>query len=145
MATKDSSSGDSKAEPASRYEARRVGDAIYDRVVAHTDRDGRNLSGIFSVLPSKKDYADYYILIKQPMALDIIRQKLNVTPTGPDWQPPKRKGPQSKKSPEKDGSTQQGYLNVDEVFGDFELMWNNAKTCELSPQNWQPKRKLMFS
>lgn len=123
-------SGESVTHSSSRYEARRVGDSIYDDVVKHTDREGRNVSEMFAVLPSRKDYPDYYILIKQPMALDMIAQKLSMTPTGPDWQPPKKRGP--KKANDKDTAAGQGYNDVDEVLHDFELVWKNAKKCESS-------------
>ncbi|KAI8621064.1 hypothetical protein BC830DRAFT_1164051 [Chytriomyces sp. MP71] len=39
--------------------------------------DGRNLAALFLSLPSKAMYPDYYILIKHPIALNIMQAKIN--------------------------------------------------------------------
>ncbi|KAJ3249562.1 hypothetical protein HDU78_000089 [Chytriomyces hyalinus] len=39
--------------------------------------DGRNLAALFLSLPSKTMYPDYYVLIKHPIALNIMQAKIN--------------------------------------------------------------------
>lgn len=41
----------------------------------HTDKQGRLVSELFLELPSKDDYPDYYVLIKNPIALDEIMER----------------------------------------------------------------------
>ena len=38
--------------------------------------DGRNLIDIFMVLPSKKDYPDYYHVISEPIDMSMIEAKI---------------------------------------------------------------------
>lgn len=45
---------------------------MYETVSNYIDLKGRQLSVIFSKLPSKTDYPDYYEVIKQPLDLDKI-------------------------------------------------------------------------
>lgn len=49
---------------------------FFDNIVLLTDSDGDPISGPFLQLPSKKMYPDYFDDIKQPIALDKIRQKV---------------------------------------------------------------------
>ncbi|TPX43013.1 hypothetical protein SeLEV6574_g05290 [Synchytrium endobioticum] len=50
--------------------------SILKRITTHTDEEGRVLSEMFEELPDRKTYADYYQEIKNPICLDIIREKL---------------------------------------------------------------------
>ncbi|KAJ3194662.1 hypothetical protein HDU82_002374 [Entophlyctis luteolus] len=43
----------------------------------YSDESGRNLAVLFNALPNKQLYPDYYIVIKQPTALNIMQQKIN--------------------------------------------------------------------
>jgi Bromodomain len=45
----------------------------YRRLSPHADGSDRLLSRLFQELPDQKDYADYYQIIKNPMALDNIQ------------------------------------------------------------------------
>lgn len=49
---------------------------IFDLVTNYVNEDGRPLSDIFAVKPSKKLYPDYYVLIKHPIALDVIKKRI---------------------------------------------------------------------
>lgn len=49
---------------------------LYDGLIGYTDAKGRQLSAVFTKLPSKTDYPDYYEVIKQPLDLDKIGVKL---------------------------------------------------------------------
>jgi ATP-dependent helicase STH1/SNF2 len=74
---------------------------LVDAAMSVTDEEtGRKLTDIFAVLPSKSMYPDYYMVIKDPMALDIIQKKI-------------RAG---------------RYRSINDVKADFDLMWSNAKT-----------------
>ncbi|KAI5474907.1 ATP-dependent helicase STH1/SNF2 [Pseudohyphozyma bogoriensis] len=61
---------------------------------------GHQCSGLFNVLPAKRDYPDYYILIKNPISLKEIKKKVN---TG-------------------------GYQTVTQFQSDIHLMLRNAMT-----------------
>ncbi|KAI6178614.1 hypothetical protein M3Y98_00519700 [Aphelenchoides besseyi] len=50
---------------------------ILDRINDFQNANGRVLSTIFQRLPSKTEYPDYYDVIKKPMDLQKIRQKIN--------------------------------------------------------------------
>ncbi|KAI8350693.1 hypothetical protein B0O80DRAFT_389041, partial [Mortierella sp. GBAus27b] len=60
---------------------------------------GRVISDLFMELPDREDYPDYYMTIKNPIALDIIRKKIN---SG-------------------------AYKTLGSFEDDFELMFENAK------------------
>jgi hypothetical protein len=47
-----------------------------DALVVVTDDAGRVLSDVFMVLPSKRDYPDYYTVTQQPMAFRLIQKRL---------------------------------------------------------------------
>lgn len=49
---------------------------IYDKLVRLTDADGRYYSAIFMELPSRKQYPDYFTLIKRPIAFSAIEKRL---------------------------------------------------------------------
>ncbi|KAI8909038.1 hypothetical protein EDD86DRAFT_206765 [Gorgonomyces haynaldii] len=46
-------------------------------LMGYQNEDGRVLSHPFMVLPSKEDYPDYYVLIKNPMAFENIQSKVD--------------------------------------------------------------------
>lgn len=72
---------------------------IYDSIINHADEQGRILSDLFLQKPSKKLYPDYCVFIKHPIALDIIKKRI-----------------QGK-----------SYTNIREILEDFHLMFSNAK------------------
>ncbi|KAG0309630.1 hypothetical protein BGZ98_000039 [Dissophora globulifera] len=49
---------------------------ILDRLEDLTDKSGRSVSDLFLELPDREDYPDYYAVIKKPIALDTIRERL---------------------------------------------------------------------
>ena len=72
---------------------------IYDSIINHADDQGRILSDLFLQKPSKKLYPDYYVLIKHPIALDIIKKRIQG----------------------------RSYTNIREILEDFHLMFSNAR------------------
>ncbi|KAF6766736.1 RSC complex protein [Ephemerocybe angulata] len=81
-------------------EVKRHGLHIWNTVKDAVNKEGRIMSTIFMHKPPKKEYPDYYFVIKQPIAMDIIKGKID-------------KG---------------AYLTLEDVRRDFELMFTNAKT-----------------
>ncbi|KAL1915839.1 uncharacterized protein VTP21DRAFT_6227 [Calcarisporiella thermophila] len=77
---------------------------LLKEVKSTKDKEGRNLSLIFQQLPSRKDYPDYYEIIKRPIALSTIKTKMQ----------------------------NQEYSSLDEVKADFDLMFDNAMTYNRS-------------
>ncbi|XP_034240054.1 protein polybromo-1 isoform X2 [Thrips palmi] len=71
---------------------------LFDTFREYKDPKGRQLSVIFSKLPSKLEYPDYYEVIKRPIDLDKISQKLRTS----------------------------AYENLEEVAQDLILMCDNA-------------------
>lgn len=71
---------------------------LYDTIRDYKDPKGRQLSLIFLKLPSKLEYPDYYEVIKRPIDLERISQKLK--------------------------SSQ--YESLDDMVSDFVLMFDNA-------------------
>ncbi|UYV65948.1 PBRM1, partial [Cordylochernes scorpioides] len=71
---------------------------LYETVKEYTDNKGRKLSQIFVKLPSKTDYPEYYEVIKRPMNLEKIHQKLKAAQ----------------------------YESLEEMLADFVLMFDNA-------------------
>lgn len=71
---------------------------LYDTIKDYRDPKQRQLSLIFMKLPSKIEYPDYYEVIKRPIVLENIAQKL--------------KGGQ--------------YESLDDIVSDFVLMFDNA-------------------
>ncbi|KIP11141.1 hypothetical protein PHLGIDRAFT_28067 [Phlebiopsis gigantea 11061_1 CR5-6] len=79
------------------------------------DKEGRQMSADFLRLPSKRLYPDYYEQIKRPVALDDIKRRL-------------------------EGG---GYAFFDEVKGDFELCFKNAKKYNMKESLiWQDAKHL---
>lgn len=64
------------------------------------DESGHTYSDIFLELPSKKLYPDYYQIIEQPIALDIIEKRIQ----------------------------SQAYTDLENAKADFDLMLNNARS-----------------
>jgi ATP-dependent helicase STH1/SNF2 len=60
-----------------RYKLNGQCQEIYDLLINYTNEEGRRLSDIFKVKPPKKFYPDYYILIKNPLALDVVQKRIN--------------------------------------------------------------------
>ncbi|EEB09542.2 ATP-dependent DNA helicase Snf21 [Schizosaccharomyces japonicus yFS275] len=73
---------------------------LYSAVSDLQDETGRNVNELFLELPSKRLYPDYYVIIKQPISLDMIRKHINGT-----W-----------------------YKSLEDLIGDFKIMFNNART-----------------
>ena len=74
------------------------------------------MSPIFMRKPPKRQYPDYYVLIKQPIALDDIKSKIE-------------KG---------------GYPTLEDVRQDFELCFNNAKQYNLKESEiWKDAKDLL--
>ncbi|XP_071450417.1 protein polybromo-1 isoform X3 [Hetaerina americana] len=71
---------------------------LYDTIRDHKDPKGRQLSLIFLKLPSKNEYPDYYEVIKRPIDLEKIAQKLKTNQ----------------------------YESLDDMVSDFVLMFDNA-------------------
>ncbi|XP_035008806.1 protein polybromo-1-like isoform X2 [Hippoglossus stenolepis] len=51
---------------------------LLDTVVSYTEPTGRLVSELFQKLPSKMQYPDYYAIIKEPIDLKIIAQKIQL-------------------------------------------------------------------
>lgn len=73
---------------------------IYEAILNYTDENGRRLSDLFMVRPSKKLYPDYFVLIKHPMALDTIKKRIS----------------------------SYSYMEVKDMLEDIHLMFSNART-----------------
>ncbi|XP_065223085.1 protein polybromo-1 isoform X3 [Planococcus citri] len=71
---------------------------LFSTIKDYKDSKGRQLSVIFNKLPSKIEYPDYYEVIKKPINLEIISQKLK-------------------------GNC---YESLDDLVSDFVLMFDNA-------------------
>lgn len=84
---------------ADRDELQEQLEEVYLAVINYTDDNGRRLSDLFKVRPSKKHYPDYYVLIKHPMALDTIKKRVS----------------------------SQAYLEVKDMLEDLHLMFSNAR------------------
>ncbi|XP_059161313.1 protein polybromo-1-like isoform X4 [Physella acuta] len=72
---------------------------LFSTVYDYSDVNGRLLRPIFMVLPSRKDYPDYYQVIMEPIDLTMIDSKLKADK----------------------------YPNEQTLLSDFELMFNNAR------------------
>uniref|UniRef100_A0A8C8DS49 Protein polybromo-1 n=1 Tax=Oryzias sinensis TaxID=183150 RepID=A0A8C8DS49_9TELE len=51
---------------------------LLEAIVFHTDSSGRCVSEFFQKLPSKVQYPDYYAIIKEPIDLRIIAQRIQI-------------------------------------------------------------------
>merc|ERR1711953_395601 len=54
--------------------------ALVDYIVEYEDTEGRRLSDPFMMLPPKKDLPDYYDLIKKPVDIQKIRNRIRKEP-----------------------------------------------------------------
>lgn len=73
--------------------------SLLQAIVQCTDKSGRNLTDIFSTLPDEKEYPDYYTVITNPIALDVITDKVE----------------------------NNSYNDVSGLYSDLNLMLENAK------------------
>jgi ATP-dependent helicase STH1/SNF2 len=64
-------------DPKRRRQLNKILDAVYDAVIDVTDEDGRDRSELFMELPDKREYRDYYAIIKRPISLEMIRKRIN--------------------------------------------------------------------
>ncbi len=48
---------------------------LWEMIVEHKDANGREVSGIFMILPTRKELPNYYQLIKKPIDLKKIKVK----------------------------------------------------------------------
>lgn len=76
----------------------RVG-MIYELLMNHTNEHGRRLIDIFLVKPLKKLYPDYYVLIKNPLAMDAVKKRYS----------------------------SKNYSSIREVLEDVHLIFSNAR------------------
>lgn len=53
-------------------------EAVYQKLRIHQDVTGREICEIFNKLPSKQELPDYYQVIKKPVDMDRILQKIQV-------------------------------------------------------------------
>ncbi|ORX88041.1 hypothetical protein K493DRAFT_411109 [Basidiobolus meristosporus CBS 931.73] len=72
---------------------------VYHDIKKYKDESGRHVSKLFHHLPSREDYPDYYDTISEPIALDMIKEKID----------------------------QKEYNSLDEFKSDMDLMFDNAK------------------
>lgn len=82
----DSGDSDSEKPPRKRQNLLSVvtsdlisqeGIAALDLIKASEDEDGRTRADLFLELPDRKEYSDYYQIIKKPIAIDKIEKKLS--------------------------------------------------------------------
>ncbi|XP_075893553.1 polybromo 1, like isoform X2 [Nelusetta ayraudi] len=93
-------SGMSAEEETSTSSLKEVLEQLLEAVVSHADPSGRPVSELFQKLPSKVHYPDYYAIIKEPIDLRTIAQRIQ------------------------SGS----YKNVNAMAKDVDLLAKNAKT-----------------
>ncbi|KAL5640135.1 hypothetical protein ACGC1H_007426 [Rhizoctonia solani] len=98
-----------------RRSASELGHQLLDSLRRATDDSGTLLATEFKKLPSKRQYPDYFALIKQPIAFDDIRAKLDTY----------------------------GYASLEEVKADFDLCFKNAKKYNIKNSDiWNAARDL---
>ncbi|KAK9727973.1 hypothetical protein K7432_001425 [Basidiobolus ranarum] len=73
--------------------------AVYHDIKKYKDDSGRHVSKLFHHLPSREDYPDYFDAISKPIALDMIKDKID----------------------------QKEYTSLEDFKADIELMFENAK------------------
>ncbi|ODQ55638.1 hypothetical protein SAICODRAFT_63654 [Saitoella complicata NRRL Y-17804] len=82
-----------------RASMRKTLQGAYDAVISLQD-EGYDLAEVFLVKPNKKQYPDYYQIIKEPIALDMIQKRIKGT----------------------------AYNSLDDFVTDVQLMFRNART-----------------
>jgi len=87
-------------DPKRRKLLTKIFDASYDAVLEVVDEDGRDRSELFMELPDKREYRDYYAIIKRPISLEMIRKRI-------------------------DGNV---YTSLQGFKEDFRTIWENART-----------------
>jgi ATP-dependent helicase STH1/SNF2 len=87
-------------DPKERKRLNKVLDTVYDHVIDVVDEDGRDRSEIFMELPDKREYRDYYAIIKRPISLEMIRKRI----------------------------AGNFYTSLREFKDDFATVWENART-----------------
>ncbi|XP_028302620.1 protein polybromo-1-like [Gouania willdenowi] len=75
--TQDNPGGSTEDESAGGC-LKEVLEQLLDAVVSYTDPSGHLVSELFQKLPSKMQYPDYYAVIKEPIDLKIIAQKIQL-------------------------------------------------------------------
>ncbi|XP_078139495.1 protein polybromo-1-like isoform X3 [Centroberyx gerrardi] len=75
--TQDNPGGSAEDENAPTC-LKEVLEQLLDAVVSYTEPTGRLVSELFQKLPSKVQYPDYYAIIKEPIDLKIIAQKIQL-------------------------------------------------------------------
>ncbi|GAA6037912.1 hypothetical protein JCM8097_009487 [Rhodosporidiobolus ruineniae] len=122
-AAEDIQVGAPSSEPPARAPApQRGGTALknyiqkkLDELKALTDDDGRSLVEYFEVLPDRKWYPDYYQIIENPIAIDIIQSRI----------------------------TKRGYSDVNRFIADVQTIFSNAFYYnEEASLVWQDAAKL---
>nr|XP_046239485.1 polybromo 1, like isoform X4 [Scatophagus argus] len=93
-------SGISPEDETSSGSLKEVLEQLLEAVVSHTDPSGRLVSELFQKLPSKVHYPDYYAIIKEPIDLRTIAQRIQIG----------------------------YYKSVNAMAKDIDLMTKNAKT-----------------
>ncbi|WFC96639.1 hypothetical protein MBRA1_003300 [Malassezia brasiliensis] len=93
----------------------KMGQQMLDRVLRAKDREGDALAEPFMRLPSRRQYPEYYVVIKKPMTLTDIKTRLK----------------------------QHEYTTFADVKHDFELICNNAKRFNMRDSEiWLQARDL---
>lgn len=92
--------GMSNEDETSAGSLKEVLEQLLEVIVSHTDPSGRLVSELFQKLPSKVHYPDYYAIIKEPIDLRAIAQRIQIG----------------------------YYKNINAMAKDVELMTKNAKT-----------------
>ncbi|XP_070707764.1 polybromo 1, like isoform X2 [Pempheris klunzingeri] len=70
--------GMSTEDETSTGSLKEVLEQLLEAVVSHTDPSGRLVSELFQKLPSKVHYPDYYAIIKEPIDLRTIAQRIQI-------------------------------------------------------------------
>lgn len=87
-------------DPKRRKQLNKIFDAVFDAILDLTDEDGRDRSELFMELPDKREYRDYYAIIKRPICLEMIRKRISVN----------------------------HYTSLQGFREDFRTIWDNART-----------------
>ncbi|CAE6487460.1 unnamed protein product [Rhizoctonia solani] len=111
----DDAEGGGASVDEARRSASELGHQLLDALRKATSPSGTALATEFKKLPNKRQYPDYYELIKQPIAFDDIRAKLDA----------------------------HRYASLEEVKADFDLCFRNAKKYNVKNSDiWNAARDL---